>query len=255
MKVRSRKKIWPLLMVLLIMIYAMGTMVYAAELPIPELDRAGSLSLTMKDPETEKTVPGGTVTLYRVANVSRENSADYSFTLTEDFSGSGETLTILDAALAERLAEYLSEEGNTGKITGISQSIDVNGRAVFENQMPGLFLIVQDKAAEGYYSINPFLVTLPMEEDGSYIYDVEAEPKMELLTKIPPGNDTPGEKTTPGGTIPSKTVSDTLSGNGPKTGDSADPLFWILALAGSLSVSMIIAMVYRCSKKEVKAGE
>ena len=58
---------------------------------------------------------------------------------------------------------------------------------------PGLYLLVQYKAAEGYEAAAPFLVSVPMNEDGTYIYDVDASPKVEL-TKAPQPTPTPTPK-------------------------------------------------------------
>ena len=40
----------------------------------------------------------------------------------------------------------------------------------------GLYLIVQTEASKGYEPINPFLVSLPMAEDGKWNYAVDASP-------------------------------------------------------------------------------
>ena len=53
-----------------------------------------------------------------------------------------------------------------------------------------MYLLVQNQAAEGYQAAAPFLVSVPMNEDGTYIYDVDASPKVEL-TKAPQPTPTP----------------------------------------------------------------
>lgn len=53
----------------------------------------------------------------------------------------------------------------------------------------GLYLIVQTEASKGYEPINPFLVSLPMAEDGKWNYAVDASPKVGAYTPTKP--DTP----------------------------------------------------------------
>ena len=59
----------------------------------------------------------------------------------------------------------------------------------------GLYLVVQTTAAENYNVINPFLVSVPIQENGKYVYDVDALPKVGTATKKTP--DTPDEPDTP----------------------------------------------------------
>ena len=40
--------------------------------------------------------------------------------------------------------------------------------------------------ATGYYAIDPFLIGMPLTEDGSYVYDIDASPKLELEKKPTP---------------------------------------------------------------------
>ena len=62
----------------------------------------------------------------------------------------------------------------------MTANIGSTGKAVFRNVTPGLYLLVQQSAAEGYLAADPFLVSVPMMENGTYIYDVDASPKTEL---------------------------------------------------------------------------
>lgn len=192
---RIRKKgISLILSVLMIcmMLYTTGTAVYAADV---DMSRSGSISITMRS--GNEAVSGGSLVCYKVGYVNA-NSGYYSFKLTGDFSGSRVPLDdISDPDTADKLAQWAKKM----RTSGLSQNIDENGHIVFDGLEPGLYLMVQDKAAEGYYKAVPFLVSVPMNESGRYIYDVEASPKVELV-KMPEPNtpdtpDTPGEPTEP----------------------------------------------------------
>lgn len=210
--------------------------------PVPDLDREGTISLIMQETDSQKAVPGGTMTLYQVADVE-ENDGNYFYTLTEAFSGSGEKLTELDAELAERLADYAEKKDPAG----ITKKIDSEGKVVFEKLKPGLYLLVQKEAAKGYYRINPFVISVPMEEDGSYVYDVSAAPKMEGTEKRP------GSGGGTGGGTPDTEESAPPSGESrslfaPKTWDGADPAVWTALIL--LALSGAAAAIYRICTKE-----
>lgn len=68
----------------------------------------------------------------------------------------------------------------------------------FTNLELGLYLLVQDVAAEGCIKMEPFLVSVPMEENGGYLYDVDASPKVELA-KLPVEPSKPEQPELPGG--------------------------------------------------------
>ena len=157
-------------------------------LEVPELDREGSISITMEY-ENEK-IPGGSLTIYRVGNIQVENGADYSFAFTAEYAQCGYSLEdVADPKLAESLAAYTIEKG----ITGTTKTIDANGNVTFAELKPGLYLFVQKEAAPGYYPANPFLVSLPGKSDTGYEYQVNASPKLELEPKPT----TPPEPTLP----------------------------------------------------------
>lgn len=196
---------------------AAGITVCAAEIETPDLNRNGFLTVTMQDPETENPVPGGKLTLYRVADVKVKKDADCYYELTADFAGSRADLTVLDANMAERLAVYAEKK----KLDGKEQKADAAGRTVFSNLKPGLFLIAQKEAAEGYETISPFLVSIPLEENGKYLYEVDAAPKMELVKKP----ETPSDKIS--------TPPLDKSGSPVKTGDDTRLLLWGILAAGS----------------------
>lgn len=141
---------------------------------VPDLDRKGTVTVHMEyDGEA---VTGGTLTAYRVGQIKEENG-NYSFVKTEvmqDFPGSYKDIG--SAALAEDIAAFVEENDLSACATAKNQK----GKAVFADVEPGLYLIVQIKASEGFEPLTPFLVPVPMNEDGQYVYAVDAEGKCEL---------------------------------------------------------------------------
>lgn len=166
------------LFLVICLILAMSMTAYAAE--TPDMTRTGSVSVSMTC--DGKAVPGGTLTLYQVGAIN-EDDGNYSFVLTGDFEKSGILPDdISSAALASSLAAYAS----SGNLNGKTADIGNDGKATVDSLRPGLYLVIQTKAADGYEAIEPFLVSVPMNEEGTYVYDVDATPKLSMLRKGTP---------------------------------------------------------------------
>ena len=122
-----------------------------------DVDMSVSGSITMSCSYEGKPVSGGNLCLYRVADPERENG-DWYFRLRSDLLD-GKRLDqpdLDDPELAGRLA---AEPGlGTPDATAV---FNKNGLVRFENLTPGLFLLVQTKAAGGYEKMLPVLVSLP----------------------------------------------------------------------------------------------
>lgn len=149
---------------------------------IPDLEQEGSIHIQMC--YAGSPVSGGELTLYRVGDIE-ENNGDYSFVLTEQFSSSKVSLkNVQSPATADKLADFTSSR----KIEGYTKTIKTDGTVSFQNLQPGLYLLVQHRAAQGYYCVNSFLVSIPLLESGVYNYDVDASPKVSPVAKPQPGN-------------------------------------------------------------------
>lgn len=155
---------------------------------VPDLDRLGSISVTMR--YGDESVSGGSMALYRVADVTSDNG-NFFFTPCGDFASLDEDITDVDSdSLSLMVAAFIEQND----IIGITMPIDSDGRVTFYDLKPGLYMLIQTVAAKGYNCANPFLVTLPM-NDGEYLYDVDASAKVELNdpdeeTKPDSGNNT-----------------------------------------------------------------
>ena len=174
----------------------------------------GSIHITLYDNANGKALSGGQLTLYRVAEVKRKNG-DLSFEYCGDFYGCGIALgDLTDSTLADQLLEYMPQGAQ-----GTTKTVDADGNAAFEDLELGLYLIVQSKASNGYAPIKPFLVSLPMAENGKWNYEVDASPKVGGYTPVNP--DTPPVPPTP---VPDKpgTPEQPTNPDTPKNPDGPD---------------------------------
>ncbi len=142
---------------------------------VPDLSRRGSIHIAVTF--EGKAVSGGTLTLYRVAAVQVENGADYRFAYVQDYEACTVSLEHLTSGnTARELADFTAQN----EIEGMSLEIDEKGCVTFEDLELGLYLMVQEKPAKGYEVLAPFLVSVPVMENDSYVYDVDASPKLQI---------------------------------------------------------------------------
>lgn len=136
--------------------------------------RLGSLHVRLYDTHNDVPLRGGELTLYQVAAVKRTGGS-LSYAYTGDFTGCGVPLSDLsDSTLADQLAKYLP----TVPAVAAQQNVDEEGYADFTKLPQGLYLVMQTEASHGYEAIKPFLVSIPLPDGDSWIYDVDATPKV-----------------------------------------------------------------------------
>lgn len=208
----------------------------AAALPayahdVPDITRTGSVSFLMA--YDGAAVGGGSLTLYRVGDVAEEDG-NYCFALSDAYATSDVTLDdISDATLAQTLADYTI----ANSLEGIAVEIGTDGTVTTSNLALGLYLVMQGEPAEGYEVIAPFLVSVPMLENGAYVYDVSAAPKMGVLTQTP-AEPVPTTPPTEGGENPAEpaaTPAPTAQTILPQTGQLNWPVP-VLTVAGLLLI-------------------
>ena len=226
-----RKRIRMSILLLMVMVVGFQALIVQAH-EVPDMSRQGSICITMLDGETR--VPGGKVTVYRVGQI-QDVDGDYIFILTDEYAGSQVSLEDLQSkAAAKALADYAAESD----LQGEEESIDKNGDVSFPDLELGLYLIVQTKAADGYYPADPFLVSVPMYDGTRYLYDVVATPKVEL-TEAPEETTEATEATEPEETTkPTETTPPTEPEEPklPQTGQTNWPIP-ILAVAGLVLIA------------------
>lgn len=154
---------------------------------------------------------GGTLTLYHVASLKNEKG-DFKYVYSGDFASCG--LELNDVSSPE-FASKLASFAEKNSVKGSERGIDANGKVSFKGLEAGLYLAVQKTSAEGYDKIKPFVITLPLLQDGEWVYDVDATPKTDT--------DKDTEPSEPGTTEPEEPEL-------PYTGQLYWPVFALLAL-------------------------
>lgn len=149
---------------------------------LPELNRNGSITVTVKDTKSGKTVGGGSLMIYKVAYAQLDDG-NYTFEYTDDYADCEFELGDLsEASLASNLADYSMNH----RLSGIEVNVSENGTAVFSDLKPGVYMIAQTQPAKDYTVLNPFLVSIPLKEGDTLVYDVDATPKAGTVTELTP---------------------------------------------------------------------
>lgn len=138
-----------------------------------DINKKGSLSLTLRDVEGNAALSGAEISIYHIASVPK---ADYTvhYELTEEFAKSGVKIGEFEnEELASDLMNYISEN----KISPITAFTNEDGNAFFENLSLGIYFVTQSGSVAGYSDFKPYFVSVPIKENGVWIYDINAVPK------------------------------------------------------------------------------
>lgn len=192
---------------------------------VPDMDKQGSIEVTMK--YGDKAVSGGTLTATKVGEVV-EDDGDYFFVRLD-----GEPLADIPSPDAPgEMESFAKEYGKDHLLSTQDATVGKDGKATFSNLELGLYLITQKTPAPGYNKIGTFLVSVPYNDNGHYVYDVDINAKSELEREPNP--------TTP--STPTKPTDPKL----PQTGQLTWPIP-VLAAAGLLL--LVVGFVLRRGKK------
>lgn len=154
------------------MLLVMPVTVLAAEF---DMDRVGSISVTLMEPEGKEPIEGAELSLYHVAEVSLNSENKLSYTFTGEFENCGCPLD--DPELSGKLELFIQAE----PVDARRIETDANGTAVFTELPLGLYFVRQTNTVAGYAPCSSFLVTIPNDGSEGYVYDVNASPKTDVV--------------------------------------------------------------------------
>lgn len=220
----------------------LGCIMNTAQATDIDLSQKGSISWTFTS--GGKAVPGGKLCVYQVSTLTQDGNR-LLYAATSDFPTFRATADITSPALAKAMAEYAEEN----HVQGTTLTIRSDGTAVVENLTTGVYLVTQPEAAAGYYPIDPFLVSIPLNTSAGYDYSVDATPKVspEPIPTEPTAPTEPPETTAP--TVPAPiTPGGSGSGKLPQTGMNNWPIP-VFAIAG-LFLFLSGWCLYRSGRKD-----
>jgi len=221
---------------------------FAADIIDP--DRTDSVSLIMETSDGEA-VSGGTLVLYRVAEVYVDETGQNSYQLTDDFTDSGADLEDFSS---DTLASTLDDFVKTADPAVYSTAeIGEDGYAAFEDLPTGVYFMVQTEAASGYYAVSSVVVTVPMDINGKLVYDVDVSPKVETAAEVPEETTTTPTPTPAAATPTPETTTETEVTTLPQTG----AILWPVILLAGFGLAFLISgclLLLRDKQEKEKRG-
>ena len=170
-----KKRIAPLVWLVVFCITLLYPFCISATAPLDPMEDA---SLTLHYQKEGRAFEGLTVDIYRVA----EALSDGTFSLIEPYASYPIQIHDITAQeqwkhTASTIRSYVVANQITSDYEGVT---DANGVVSFENVKTGLYYVSEVVAedAGGSYVFDQFMIYLPTPQaDGSFVYDVEANPK------------------------------------------------------------------------------
>ena len=142
--------------------------------------KTGSVSVTLTQQRNKEPIVGAELSVYYVATVVMDADGNLNYDYTRNFEQFDTAID--DKSLAAKLDEFVSQHS----IPSTEMATNDEGTALC-NQLPlGLYFVKQTGEVEGFAPCTPFLVTVPNEKNGEYVYEVNASPKTQVarLTDI-----------------------------------------------------------------------
>ena len=166
-----------ILFVMLCLLLAHSPMVLAAGF---NPDQTGSISVTLIEKKQNEPIVGAELRVYCVATVTMAADGNLIYDYTEDFAPLDAPLD--DGDLTVKLDGFVSQHS----VPSVTMTTNAQGTALCEGLAVGLYFVKQTGEVAGFAPCAPFLVTIPNEKNGDYIYEVNASPKTEVarLTSI-----------------------------------------------------------------------
>lgn len=175
-----------LLTLLLTAVLALSMITAVSAHEVPDLSKSGTI--TFQVTWEGEPLEDGEFRMYRVGNIA-EDDGNYLFALVPALADSGVNLeNIDDPALAQQLADLAADAG----LESLTATVE-DGQAYFADVAPSLYVVVQTEACTGFAKMAPFLISMPRYEDGTYVTEVVAKPKVSMETEPtdPPESTTP----------------------------------------------------------------
>lgn len=171
------------MLLMFVMALSVKLTVSAAGFPAIDFTAKGSITVNLQESAGDTEKFSGEFTLYEVGKIDRSGeNPDYVYN--EAFEENGMELGDLRG---EGLAEHLANHAIDKNISGEVKKCTENGQITWNELDLGLYLVVQTERMDGYYAIEPFLVSIPLanSDHTAWIYDVDASPKVQPSPENP----------------------------------------------------------------------
>ncbi|MBQ3135935.1 MAG: Cna B-type domain-containing protein [Clostridia bacterium] len=142
------------------------------------VSKNGSITLHVADSTTGEAIESASFRLYFFAAAyEKSNGIGYDYVVPYDDCNM-DINNLQDAYLPIHLTHFAF----THDLPFTIKSSDKNGSIVFDNLVPGVYLIVPAGNIPDYFMPSPFVINIPVysKESKNWIYDINATPKMQI---------------------------------------------------------------------------
>ena len=142
--------------------------------------KTGSISVTLIEKKQNEPIVGAELSVYYVATALLDTDGNLIYNYTEDFKQLDTAID--DKSLPTKLEAFVSQH----RVSSVKMTTNAEGTALCDEIPLGLYFVKQTGEVEGFAPCTPFLVTVPYEKNGEYMFEVNASPKTEVarLTSI-----------------------------------------------------------------------
>lgn len=142
------------------------------------IDKTGSIVLHLTDSKTDEFIQGASFRLYFFAAAyEKSNGVGYDYVIPYD-NCDMDMDNLKDAYLPIHLTHFaLSND-----LSYVVETTNANGTVVFDNLIPGVYLIVPENNIANYHMPSPFVINIPMFDkiNNEWVYDINASPKIQM---------------------------------------------------------------------------
>lgn len=140
--------------------------------------RQGSISISLVWKSEDVAMAGAELSVFYVASVECSADGKLVYTYTEAFSNC--EFPLEDPELVAKLDAFVAEH----PVECRNMITNEQGNARCEELPLGLYFVKQTGTVEGFAPCTSFLVTVPLETEGGWSYDVDASPKTDVTKLI-----------------------------------------------------------------------
>ena len=137
--------------------------------------KTGSISVTLVEQKQNEPIVGAELSVYYLATVVMDANNNLIYDYTNGFKQFNADLD--DASLAMKLDIFVSQHN----IPSIKIKTNAEGTAICNGLSLGLYFVKQTGNVDGFAPCTPFIVTVPVQTDDGYVYEVNASPKTEVV--------------------------------------------------------------------------
>ena len=141
------------------------------------LTNTGSISFNLTELETKQPIVGAKLAIYYIASLNQDSAGTLFYNYENEYKDCG--ILLDDPKLSTKLESVVANTQPT-----ITLTTDSEGKASVSYLPLGLYYVKQINTVEGFSPCKSFLVTLPVKDNDTYIYDIDASPKTEIEKTI-----------------------------------------------------------------------